>query len=238
MIFFLKKYSGLLAPRKVQHFAKVFLPWILGISFLCLGIGAFWGLVLAPNDYQQGSFVKMMYIHVPSSWGALGVFSLMALFSVMALISRIPLYFYLTQAVAPIGALFCFLSLVTGSLWGKPTWGTWWVWDARLTSMLILFFLYLGYLNFVHHLDWQRGWMIATLIPILGWINIPIIKWSVDWWHTLHQPASLLRLAKPAIHPEFLGPLFMMTLGFTFYTIGLSLWRFSLILQQHRYNRG
>lgn len=223
-------------PKAIISFSKKFYFYGLLLSFLFLITGTIWAFLWIPADYQQGNFVKIMYVHVPVSWLALGIYTFMALSSAVGLITHIPLYFYLTKAISSVGTSFCFLSLTTGMLWGKPTWGTWWVWDARLTSMLILFFLYLGYLNLTYKIDQPKLLSTASIIVVLGAINIPIIKWSVDWWYTLHQPASLLRFAKPAIHHQFLGPLAVMFIGFGLYAITIGLQRLRLILEQRQLN--
>ena len=187
-----------------------------GITAVLLGAGVYFGLVGSPADYQQGQSVRIMYVHVPSAWlGMLG-YSLMAAASAAALIWKHPLADLVARATAPIGASFTFLCLVTGSLWGKPMWGTWWAWDARLTSMLILLFLYLGYMALVNAFDDPgRGGKAASILAVAGFINVPIIKFSVDWWHTLHQPASVSKFGMPSIDPSMLLPLLLMTLGFT-----------------------
>ena len=225
-------FVRLIKPLHILTFSKQFMSWGVGLTAVLFLVGGIWGLAFTPADYQQGHLVKIMFVHVPASWWAMGVYTLMALSSAAGLITRVPLYFYLTKALAPIGACFCLTSLITGMIWGKPAWGTWWVWDARLTSMLILFFLYLGYLNLSHKIDQPKLLSMASIIVVLGWVNVPIIKWSVDWWYTLHQPASLLRFAKPAIHPQFLGPLLIMAMAFGFYTFTVGLWNLRLILKQ------
>lgn len=169
-------------------------------------------------------YVRIMYVHVPCSWGALGLYALMGLTAIYAFIYQLPHAHYLTQAMAPVGLVLCLLSLSTGAIWGKPTWGAWWVWDARLTSMLVLAFLYLGYLYTVYLIrPVSRALSLGAIIAVLGCINLPIIKWSVNWWQTLHQPASIMRFAKPAMPPEMLYPLFMLT-------ISLALWCVTIIL--------
>lgn len=225
-------FANLAKPSYIVILSKRLLPWGFWLTAGCFLIGIIWGLVFTPADYQQGYLVKIMFVHVPASWWALGVYTLMALSAATGLITRIPLYFYLTKALAPIGACFCLISLITGMIWGKPTWGTWWVWDARLTSMLILFFLYLGYLNLVHKIDQPKLLSMASILVVLGLINVPIIKWSVDWWYTLHQPASLLRFARPAVHGQFLVPLLIMVVAFGLYTFTVGLWHLKLILKQ------
>jgi heme exporter protein C len=164
--------------------------------------------------------VRIMYIHVPSAWMALFVYANIAISSAVALIWRHPLADLIGKAAAPIGAGFTLICLMTGSLWGKPMWGTWWVWDARLTSVLILFFLYLGYIALVNAFDDpNRGYRAAGILALVGAVNLPIIKYSVDWWNTLHQPASVVRLDGPAIHPAMLWPLLLMAIGFTFFFV-------------------
>ena len=169
----------------------------------------------SPADYQQGETVRIMYIHVPSATLAMAAYVLMALASAMALIFRHPLADAAAKAAAPLGAAFCFLALVTGSIWGKPMWGTWWVWDARLTSMFVLMLLYLGYMAIWRAFDDpHRAASLARVVALVGVINIPIVKFSVDWWNTLHQPASIIRRDGPAIHESILWPLGLMFLAF------------------------
>ena len=176
------------------------------------------GLFASPADFRQGEMVRMMYIHVPASWMALGVYSFMAILSAIHLIWKAPFTSLIARAAAPIGICFAILSLITGSLWGKPTWGAWWVWDARLTSMLILFFLYAGYLLLINAFENSyHGQQMGSVLLLVGALNIPIIKFSVNWWYTLHQPASLLKWGKPAIHASMLVPLMLMLSAFVGY---------------------
>ncbi len=206
------KYAN---PNQFLRIANPILPWCAGLAGLLIMTALYLGLVVAPPDYQQGDTVRIMYIHVPSAWMALFVYSNMAIASATAIIWRHPLGFLITKASAPIGACFAFICLVTGSLWGKPMWGTWWVWDARLTSMLILFFLYIGYIALVNAFDDPtRGQRAASILALVGVVNVPIIHYSVDWWNTLHQPASVARLDGPAIHASMLWPLLIMAVGF------------------------
>lgn len=193
---------------------------------LCLASGLYFGLFVAPADYQQGETVRIMYVHVPSAWMAMFVYSSIAIASAMALIWKHPLADLIGKASAPVGAGFTVICLVTGSLWGKPMWGTWWVWDARLTSVLILFFLYLGYIALNNAFDDPvRGAKTSAVLALVGAVNLPIIKFSVDWWNTLHQPASVTRLEAPAIHSSMLWPLLLMALGFTLFYFSILILR-------------
>lgn len=192
------------------------LPWLAGATILLMGAGLYLSFFVAPADYQQGETVRIMFIHVPSAWLAMFCYTLIAVSAIGSLIWRHPLADVAAKAAAPIGAAFTLLALVTGSLWGKPMWGAYWVWDARLTSVLILFFLYLGLMALWQSIEEpSRAGRAAAILAIVGFINIPIIKFSVDWWNTLHQPASVLRVDGPAIHPSLLTPLMVMALGFT-----------------------
>lgn len=207
-------------PTRFLKIANAVLPWSAGLTVLLLGVGLYLSLLNSPPDYQQGETVRIMYIHVPSAWMALFVYLTMAIASAVALIWRHPLADISAKAAAPIGAGFTIICLVTGSLWGKPMWGTWWVWDARLTSMLILLFLYLGYIALVNAFDDpNRGYRAAGILALVGVVNLPIIKFSVDWWNTLHQPASVVRLDGPAIHPDILLPLLVMAAAFKLFFV-------------------
>ena len=214
----MKRYlMQFLKPATLQQKAQYFLPYAGGVAWGCILIATIGGLFYVPEDYQQGDLARIMYVHVPASWMALGVYSAMAFLSALGVLLRIPTLFLLAKSWTHVGALFTLISLVTGSIWGASTWGTWWVWDARLTSMLILFFLYVGYWMMIHTSD--KILTSASLFLVIGWVNIPIIKWSVDWWYTLHQPASIMRFNKPAIHSSMLWPLFLMFFGFLVYSL-------------------
>ena len=213
-------------PGRFIRLANALLPWCAGLTAVLLAAGLYLAFFVAPPDYQQGESVRIMYVHVPSAWMALFVYTGIAGASAVALIWRHPLADLVAKASAPIGAGFTFLALVTGSLWGKPMWGTWWVWDARLTSMLVLFFLYLGHMAIMNAFeDPLRGFRAAAVLALVGFINVPIIHFSVEWWSTLHQPSSLLRMDGPAIHPSMLWPLLAMALGFKLYYVTLLLVR-------------
>lgn len=209
-------------PGPFLTLSKRLLPFLKLGCVVAFGAGLTYALILSPPDYIQGEAMRIMYVHVPASWMALGVYTFMALMSIFTLVWRHPLAELLAQAAAPIGAVFTLVSLFTGSIWGKPMWGAWWVWDARLTSVLILLFLYIGYMSLVRAFDDpQRGIRVASVLALVGWINIPIIKFSVDWWNTLHQPASLTKFSAPSIHSSMLTPLLLMTLAYVLYFLVL-----------------
>ena len=207
-------------PNRFLKIADRAMPWAVGLMVLAFGSGLYLALFDSPPDYQQGETVRIMYIHVPAAWMAIFTYTTMALASAATLIWKHPLAVLSAKAAAPIGAGFTIICLVTGSLWGKPMWGTWWVWDARLTSVLVLLFLYLGYMALVDAFDNpERGQKAASLLAIVGAVNVPIIKYSVDWWNTLHQPASVVRLDGPTIHPDMLWPLLIMVFAFKMFLV-------------------
>jgi heme exporter protein C len=211
-------------PHRFFSIANRVTPVLWVLTVLAFVAGLYFAFFNSPADYQQGETVRIMYVHVPSATLALGVYVAMALFSVIAIVFRHPLADAAAKAAAPIGAGFCFLALVTGSLWGKPMWGTWWVWDARLTSMFVLMLLYLGYIAVWRTFDdLQRAAVLARVVALVGVINVPIVKFSVDWWNTLHQPASILRRDGPAIHESILWPLSLMFLAFFLLFLSLHL---------------
>ncbi|HEX7776941.1 MAG TPA: heme ABC transporter permease [Parvibaculum sp.] len=213
-----QRFHALANPARFMALTER-LVWPLGaVTGLLIAAGVYFALFASPPDYQQGETVRIMYVHVPSAWlGMLG-YMVMAGASLIALVFRHPLADVCAKSAAPIGAAFCFLALVTGSLWGRPMWGTWWVWDARLTSMLILLFLYLGYIALWATIEEPaRAARAAAVLALVGSINVPIIHYSVVWWNTLHQPASVFRIGGPAIAASMLLPLMLMALGFTFF---------------------
>lgn len=213
-------------PTRFLRIADAVRPWAGWLAAGLLAVGLYHALVASPVDYQQGDTVRIMYIHVPAAWMALFVYAAMAVASAVALIWKHPVADLWAKVTAPLGAGFTFLALLTGSLWGKPMWGTYWVWDARLTSVLILFFLYLGYIALRGAFDDpQRGAKAAAVLSLVGAVNLPIIKYSVDWWNTLHQPASVFRMGGPTIDAEMLLPLFLMALGFKAYYVWYGLLR-------------
>jgi heme exporter protein C len=209
-----------------MRLSKLLQPWLAVASVVLIGSGLYFSLFASPADYQQGQTVRIMYIHVPTAWLGMVGYTTMALASAVGLIWKHPLADLVAKAAAPIGASFTFLCLATGSLWGKPMWGTWWAWDARLTSMLILLFLYLGYMALQSAFDDPgRGSRAAAILALAGFINVPVIKFSVDWWKTLHQPASLMKMSGPALPPSMLTPLLLMVTGFTCFFVTVLLLR-------------
>lgn len=229
----LTKY--ILVPKHCYQLAHRLLPWLRACWLITLGYGLIAGLWFAPADYQQGDGFRIIYVHVPSALMAMGIYTVMAMAAIASLVFRIKLAALVMNISAPIGASFTFLALVTGSLWGKPMWGTWWIWDARLTSVLILFFLYIAFIAVRAAITetWARD-RIAAWIAIIGFINIPIIHYSVQWWNTLHQGTTLDKL-NPSIAPSMLYPLLAMIVSFAlFYLIILCKRLSSDILYQER----
>ena len=211
-------------PTRFLKLANAVLPAVWLITLLLFAVGLYGALFTAPQDYQQGETVRIMYVHVPAAWLALMIYSVMALASAVAVIFRHPLADVAAKTAAPIGAVFCFLSLATGSLWGKPMWGAWWVWDARLTSMFVLMLLYIGYMAIWAAIDEpHRAAMVARVVALVGFVNVPIVKFSVDWWNSLHQPASVFRMGGPTIEASMLWPLLVMGLAYTFLFLALHL---------------
>ncbi len=215
----------LINPSKFNNFVDTIFNPLVIIASLLLGVGLIL-VYVSPLDYQQGLTVKIMYIHVPSAWLALMTYTLMTIYSIVGLAFKIPFSFIINKAIAPIGAVFTLLCLISGSIWGKPMWGTWWVWDARLTSVAILFVIYLIviFLNHTFENREVREKTIAIFI-LIGSINLPIIKFSVDWWNTLHQPASISKLSSPSIDISMLQPLLVMTLAFSLIGIIIAILR-------------
>ena len=213
-------------PSRFLRLADRIVPWAAAVCILSFAAGLAAALFLSPADYQQGQSVRIMYVHVPAAWMGLFAYTVMAVSSAVALIWKHPLANLTAQASAPVGACFTFLCLVTGALWGKPMWGTWWVWDARLTSMLVLLFLYAGYMALQGAFDNpERASRAAAVLALVGFVNVPVIKFSVDWWNTLHQPASVTRFGMPAIDPSMLVPLLLMALAFKAYYVTVLLVR-------------
>ncbi len=213
------------SPRWFYEKTTPWLPWLAVISGALIITGAVWGLAFAPADYKQGNSYRIIYIHVPAAFLALAGYYIMAISGAVGLIWKMKLPYMVMKSAAPIGAILTFISLITGSIWGKPTWGTWWEWDARITSMLILFFLYLGMIALqqaYQHRDTADK--ASAVLALVGMVNIPIIYKSVDWWNTLHQPATIKFTSKSSIDPSMLYPLLVMVIGFyVFYALVLLL---------------
>jgi len=227
----------LINPNRFNKLSDlVFKPLVL-LCCITLSVGLFYALYLSPNDYQQGSTVRIMYIHVPSAWLSMLTFFIMTIYSIVGLSFKIPFSFIINSAIAPIGATFTLICLITGSLWGKPMWGTWWVWDARLTSVAILFLLYLVIIFLKNAFtDINVGEKITAVLIIVGSINLPIIKFSVDWWNTLHQPASISKISSPSIDPSMITPLVIMTIALSLLglVIGIIRIKAEILERKHR----
>ena len=222
-------------PARFMRFSAAALPWCGWSAVGVIAVGLYFALLAGPPDYQQGETVRIMYIHVPSAWMALAIYLFVAVASAVALVWRHPLAEIAAVAAAPIGAAFTLVCLVTGSLWGRPMWGAWWVWDARLTSVLVLFFLYLGYIALVNAFDEpNRGARAGSVLALVGAVNLPIVKFSVDWWNTLHQPASVVRLGGPRIDIAMLVPLLAMAAGFSLLFLALTMLRMRTALNERR----
>ncbi|MSP82168.1 MAG: heme ABC transporter permease [Alphaproteobacteria bacterium] len=228
-------WHRLASPTRFMSYSAWVLPIAGWLAAGCIGVGLALGLFASPADYQQGETVRIMYVHVPAAWMALFCYSAMAASSAGYLIWKQPLAELATRATAPVGACFTAIALVSGSLWGQPMWGTWWVWDARLTSALVLFFLYLGYMALAEAFDDPtRGGKAASILALVGFVNVPIVKFSVDWWNTLHQPASVVKLDGPAIDPAMLVPLLLMAAGFTFYAVAVVILRLRAMVLERK----
>ena len=217
-----------LEPNKIFSITSKAPKYVLLLFIIVLSIGLVEALVLSPEDYKQSDAVRIMYVHVPAAWTTLGIFSSITLLTIMGYVFKIKNFFIISKSLAPSGFVFNIIALVTGSIWGKPTWGTWWAWDARITSMLILALFYLLYL-----LAWRiyekkdQVFKVTLIITILGIINVPIIKYSVDWWNTLHQPASINILSKSSIHVSMLLPLTIMTAAFALFSLLIFLMKYN-----------
>jgi heme exporter protein C len=213
-------------PTRFLRLARFVLPVAGAATLGAFGVGLYLALVGSPPDYQQGESVRIMYVHVPAAWMAMGCYSFIFCASVASIIWKHPLSDIAARAAAPIGASFTAICLVTGSLWGRPTWGAYWAWDARLTSVLILFFIYLGYMALWSMIEERsKAARAAAILAIVGFINVPIIKFSVEWWSSIHQQASVSKLGKSSIHPDMLKPLLVMALAYVCLFITLLIWR-------------
>ncbi|HGY9572886.1 TPA: heme ABC transporter permease [Vibrio fluvialis] len=213
-------------PESAYRLCGKFLPWFAILALLCLSAGTVWGLAYAPSDYQQGDSFRIIYIHVPAAIWSMGVYMSMAIAAFIGIVWQVKLSDMAASAMAPIGAVYTFIALITGAVWGKPMWGTWWVWDARLTSELILLFLYLGVIALYHAFDDQKtAAKAAGILAIVGVINLPIIHYSVEWWNTLHQGATITKFDKPSISSDMLWPLLLNIFGFAFFFGALAIIR-------------
>ena len=235
----LAKFSELANPTRFLALSGRILPWLGGLTALLFVVGLFMSFT-TEGDYQQGETVRIMYVHVPAAWLSMMCYSVMAISAIGTLVWRHPLADVSHKAAAPLGAAFTLIALITGSLWGKPMWGTWWVWDARLTSVFVLFLMYLGLIALNRAMDdASKAARLSAVLILVGFVNIPIIKFSVEWWNTLHQPASVIRMDGPTIDPEFLWPLLVMAIAFTllFFTLHLmamrnEIWRRRIATQR------
>ena len=225
-------------PNKILSLTKEKINILAYIFIIIIFVGLIYSLFLSPPDYIQGDSVRIMYVHVPSSFIALGCYALIGITSFLNLVFKIKFMPLISKSLAPIGLIFCLISIVTGSLWGKPTWGTWWAWDARLTSMLVLFLFYVAYI-----LTWkiikvyEKANKVSSIIGIIGTLNLPIIRYSVDWWNTLHQPSSITLTSAPSIHYTMLIPLIIMLIGMLLYSLVIFLMRYKIEVIKFKLNK-
>jgi heme exporter protein C len=228
--------TALANPKRFLDLSRVLSPWTCAVAVILLCAGFYWSLFATPPDYQQGQSVKIMFVHVPAAWMGIFIYSVLAGASLVGLVFRHPLADVAAKSAAPLGAAFTALALLTGSLWGRPMWGTYWQWgDARLVSELILFFIYLGYIALWNAIDDPvRAAKAAAILALVGAADVPVIHFSVDWWNTLHQPASILRPGGPTIDQSFLVPLLIMILGYTFLFLWLLLLRMQTEILERR----
>ena len=225
-------------PNKIFKITSRAPKYVLFLFVVVLSVGLVEALILSPEDYKQSHAVRIMYVHVPSAWISLGIFSSITFLSISGFVFKNKNFFLISKSLAPSGFVFNIIALVTGAIWGKPTWGTWWAWDARITSMLILALFYAMYLiSWRIYEDKEKVFKITTFITILGIINVPIIKYSVDWWNTLHQPASINILSKSSIHSSMLLPLMIMTAAFALFALLIFLMKYNTELIKIK-NRG
>ena len=228
----------LFQPSKIFQITSKAPKYILFLFVIVLSVGLIEALILSPEDYKQSDAVRIMYVHVPAAWISLGIFSSITFLSISGFIFKNKNFFLIAKSLAPSGFVFNIIALVTGSIWGKPTWGTWWAWDARITSMLILALFYAMYLiSWRIYENEEKVFKISTIITILGIVNVPIIKYSVDWWNTLHQPASINILSKSSIHSSMLFPLLIMTAAFALFSLLIFLMKYNTELIKIK-NRG
>ena len=225
-------------PGKILSLDNKWINILLILMIFVIFSGIIYALFISPPDYIQGDTVRIMYVHVPSSFISLGCFAVIGTTSILNLIFKARFMSLIAKSLAPAGIIFTIISIVTGSLWGKPTWGVWWVWDARLTSMLILFFFYFAYIltwKFVN--DFEKANKISSIIAIIGLLNLPVIKYSVDWWNTLHQPSSITLTSAPTIHYKMLIPLIIMLLGFVIFSLIIFLMKYKTEIMKFKLNK-
>lgn len=227
--------SYLANPKRFDAFARIAIPLAGGLAVVLIAVGLYLSLAASPPDYQQGDTIRIMYIHVPSAWLALALYFAMGFASAVYFVWRHNLADVAAASIAPVGAVFAALCLITGSLWGKPTWGTWWIWDARLTSMLIQFLLFLGYMALRGALEDERlSARLGAILAMAGLLNLPIVKFSVDWWASLHQGASVFRGDGPEIHSSQLTPLLIMAVGLTAFAAWIVMYRMRSVIMARR----
>ena len=225
-------------PNKILSFSNKLFSFLIVLMLLFVFVGLIYALFLSPPDFIQGDSVRIMYVHIPASFIALGCFGFMGIASICALIFKIKILPLMAKSLAPVGSVFALVSIVTGSLWGKPTWGTWWVWDARLTSMLILFIFYIAYISVWKFIDnYEKANRVSSIIAIIGSLNLPVIKYSVDWWNTLHQTSSITLTSAPTIHYTMLIPLIIMLIGTILYTLIVFLMRYKTEIMKFKLDK-
>tara|TARA_Y100000590_G_scaffold442267_1_gene570156 strand:+ start:530 stop:1240 length:711 start_codon:yes stop_codon:yes gene_type:complete len=216
-----------LFPNKILSLSNKVFETLVVLLVLVITLGLIYALFISPPDYIQGNSVRIMYVHVPASFLALACFGFIGIISAAALIFKIKIFPFIAKSLAPVGFIFSVISIVTGSLWGKPTWGVWWAWDARLTSMMVLVFFYIIYIGVWKFVDsFEKASKISSIIAIIGSLNLPIIKYSVDWWNTLHQTSSITLTSSPTIHYTMLIPLIVMLVGMIIYTLIIFLMKY------------
>ena len=225
-------------PKKILSLNNTLISNLVFLMILIIILGLLYALILSPADYIQGDSVRIMYVHVPASFLALGIFGFIGIASILNLVFKIKFVSIMAKSIAPIGCVFVLISITTGSLWGKPTWGTWWAWDARLTSMLVLFLFYLTYIFLWRYIkNFKEANKLTSIIGILGLFNLPVIKFSVNWWNTLHQPSSITLTSAPTIHKTMLVPLVIMLVGMIIYTLIIFFMRYKVELIKLKVNK-
>jgi len=225
-------------PNRILSLNNKIITSLVIVMVLVIFIGIVYALVISPPDYIQGDAVRIMYLHVPSSFIAIGCFGFIGIASIFNLVFKVKFVSLIAKSIAPIGCIFTLISIVSGSLWGKPTWGIWWAWDARLTSMVILFFFYVTYiLTWKFIVRFEKANKITSIIAILGLFNLPVIKYSVDWWSTLHQPSSITLTSAPTIHYTMLIPLIIMFLGMVIYSLVIFLMRYKTEIMKFKLDK-